>query len=190
MFLSYSASPKYTTQTAIQRELDTIRLMQTSKGQVAAIATPEEIDRHLAQEITLTQGQRGAIELSAGSCDRIVAWQGVAGSGKTYSLKLLKDLAEAKGYTVQGFAPSAEAAHTLAKAAHIPSDTVASLLARQAKPSPTDKTIWIVDEAGLLSAKDAHALLQRATAQQTRVILVCRRLPRQTSSPHLHCQHC
>ena len=152
---------KYTTQTAIQRELDTIRLMQTGKGQVAAIATPDEIDQHLAQESTLTQGQRGAIELSAGSCDRILAWQGVAGSGKTYSLKLLKDLAETKGYTVQGFAPSAEAAHTLAKAAHIPSDTVASLLARQVEPSATDKTIWIVDEAGLLSAKDAHALLQK-----------------------------
>ena len=146
--------------------------MQTGKGQVAAIATPDEIDRHLAQENTLTQGQRGAIEMSGGSCDRVIAWQGVAGSGKTYSLKLLKDLAEAKGYTIQGFAPSAEAAHTLAKAAHIPSDTVASLLSRQVAPSPTDKTIWIVDEAGLLSAKDAHALLQRATAQQARVILV------------------
>ncbi len=163
---------KYTTQTAIQQELDTIRLMQTGKGQVAAIASPDEIERHLAQESTLTHGQRGAIELSGGSCDRILAWQGVAGSGKTYSLKLLKDLAETKGYTIQGFAPSAEAAHTLAKAAQIPSDTVASLLSRQVETSPTDKTIWIVDEAGLLSAKDAHALLQRATTQQARVILV------------------
>ncbi|MEO0434303.1 MAG: MobF family relaxase [Cyanobacteria bacterium J06656_5] len=61
---------KYTTQTAIQRELDNIRLMQSGKGQVAAIATQDEIDRHLTQERTLTQGQRGAIELSGGSCDR------------------------------------------------------------------------------------------------------------------------
>ena len=142
---------KYTTQTAIQRELDTIRLMQTGKGQVAAIATPDEIERHLAQESTLTQGQRGAIEVSGGSCDRILAWQGVAGSGKTYSLKLLKDLAETKGYTIKGFAPSAEAAHTLAKAAHIPSDTVASLLSRQVESSPTDK------QSGLWTKPDCSA---------------------------------
>ncbi|MEO0491219.1 MAG: AAA family ATPase, partial [Cyanobacteria bacterium J06659_2] len=32
--------------------------------------------------------------------------------------------------------------------------------------------IWIVDEAGLLSARDAHALLMKAEAQQARVILV------------------
>ena len=32
--------------------------------------------------------------------------------------------------------------------------------------------IWIVDEAGLLSAKDAHQLLKKAQAQKARVILV------------------
>ena len=34
------------------------------------------------------------------------------------------------------------------------------------------KAIWIVDEAGLLSAKDAHALLTKAQANSARVILV------------------
>ena len=34
------------------------------------------------------------------------------------------------------------------------------------------QAIWIVDEAGLLSAKDAHKLLKKAQVQNTRVILV------------------
>lgn len=166
---------KYTTQTAIQRELETIRLMQAGKGKVAAIAESLEVARCLADVTTLTEGQQQAIEMSATSSDRILAWQGVAGSGKTYSLKLFTELATAKGYTVRGFAPSAEAAHGLARAANISSDTVASLLVHNAATQPralAEKAIWIVDEARLLSAKDAHALLKRATAQKARVILV------------------
>ncbi|MEO1792926.1 MAG: AAA family ATPase, partial [Cyanobacteria bacterium J06629_19] len=172
LILADPLKDKFTTQTAIQRELETIRLMQDGKGVVVAIAAPQDIERYLEVSTTLTDGQRQAIEISAMSRDRILAWQGVAGSGKTYSLKLFSELAVQKGYTVRGFAPSAEAAHELAKAAHIPSDTVASLLVQEASGSLTPKTIWIVDEAGLLSAKNAHQLLQRAAAERARVILV------------------
>ena len=146
--------------------------MQDGKTAVEAIALPAEIQHHLAEASTLTKSQRQAIELSALSRDRLIAWQGVAGSGKTYSLKLFSEFAAQKGYTVRGFAPSAEAAHELAKATNISSDTVASLLVQNSN-SPSDaQAIWIVDEAGLLSAKDAHQLLQRAAAEQARVILV------------------
>lgn len=40
------------------------------------------------------------------------------------------------------------------------------------QPLLPGEEIWIVDEASLLNAKDAHALLQRANEQQARVILV------------------
>ena len=40
------------------------------------------------------------------------------------------------------------------------------------KDSLQNQAIWIVDEAGLLSAKDAHQLLKKAQAQKARVILV------------------
>ncbi|MEO0808342.1 MAG: MobF family relaxase, partial [Cyanobacteria bacterium J06643_4] len=135
LILADPLKDKFTTQTAIQRELETIRLMQDGKGVVVAIAAPQDIERYLEVSTTLTDGQRQAIEISAMSRDRILAWQGVAGSGKTYSLKLFSELAVQKGYTVRGFAPSAEAAHELAKAAHIPSDTVASLLVQEASGS-------------------------------------------------------
>ena len=47
---------------------------------------------------------------------------------------------------------------------------MAALLASQNRK--TENAIWIVDEAGLLSMKDARALLARATVEQARVILV------------------
>ncbi|MEM6433701.1 MAG: AAA family ATPase, partial [Cyanobacteria bacterium P01_D01_bin.115] len=164
---------KVTTQIAIQRELETIRLMQRGKGKVKAIASQPEIEQWLKQAPNLTKGQKEAIAVSATTGDRVMAWQGVAGAGKTYSLQLFQELASLKGYTVKGFAPSAEAANSLTREAGLSSDTVAGLLCRQVEPDETlNREIWIVDEAGLLSARDAHALLSKAEIQQARVILV------------------
>ena len=54
----------------------------------------------------------------------------------------------------------------------IEANTVASLLHSKVPDIVEANQIWIVDEAGLLSAKDAHALLQSATDEGARVILV------------------
>jgi conjugative relaxase-like TrwC/TraI family protein len=173
LILLDNSQTKYTTQMAIDRERDTLRLMQGGQQQVNAIANATDIMELFNTHSTLTNGQRQAIELSLTTHDRIIAWQGVAGAGKTYSLKLVAKQSEEQGYIVRGFAPSAEAANVLGKEAGIQSDTVASLLKSKAKPIELlGKEIWIVDEAGLLSTRDAHALLQKAAEQQARVILV------------------
>jgi conjugative relaxase-like TrwC/TraI family protein len=167
------ANNKYTTQTAINRERDTLKLMRDGQQQVNAIANATDIMELFNRHSTLTSGQRQAIELSLKTHDQIIAWQGVAGSGKTYSLKLVAEQSAAKGHTVRGLAPSAEAATVLGQAAEISSDTVASWLNTQTAPEQLlGKEIWILDEAGLLSTKDAYALLLKASEQQARVILV------------------
>ena len=78
------------------------------------------------------------------------------------------------GYNVRGFAPSAAAAAVLGAEAGMPSDTVASLLYAKQRDenTPKNREIWVIDEAGLLSAKDCHALLHRARAENARVLLV------------------
>lgn len=73
---------------------------------------------------------------------------------------------------MRGFAPSTEAAHGLGEALGIETETVAVLLVSQPLDEPPKPTLWIVDEAGLLSMKDAHALLRRAALEQARVLLV------------------
>ncbi|PSB43219.1 hypothetical protein C7B80_24870, partial [Cyanosarcina cf. burmensis CCALA 770] len=162
---------RYTTQQALGRELATIRLMQEAKGQVLPIASKEQVERYLENK-NLTPGQQQAIALSTTTTDRVVAWQGVAGAGKTYALNEFRQIAQAFGYTLKGYAPSSEAAKVLEQEVGIESNTVASLLASGELASFPDKQVWIVDEAGLLSAKDAYAMLQRATHEKARVILV------------------
>ncbi len=167
---------RYTTQTALARELATIKLMQEGKGQVSPIAATETIDSYLADK-KLTSGQRSAIALTATTNDQFIAWQGVAGAGKTYALNAVKEVTTALGQVapgsiIKGFAPSAEAAKVLGEELGIEANTVARLLISQQVEKPPPNQIWIVDEAGLLSAKNALALLQRATEEGARVILV------------------
>lgn len=166
------AEDRFTTQTAIERELDTIAMMESGQGQVEAIADEAAVRELTADELTLTVGQYKAIYETAFSNDQFVAWQGVAGAGKTYSLKLLAQLATEQGYEVTGYAPSAQAANVLAEEANIEGNTVARLLHSDGQSQELSKAIWIVDEAGLLSAKDAHSLLKKAQVENARVILV------------------
>lgn len=166
-----AAKNRYTTTGAIARELDTIAIMESGQGQADTISDDSQIEQMLSSEPTLTDGQRQAIQTTAQSRDQVMAWQGVAGAGKTYSLKLLAQLATEQGYAVTGYAPSAEAATVLQTEANIESATVARLLHSRQSEAP-EKAIWIVDEAGLLSAKDAHALLEKAQSEKARVILV------------------
>ncbi len=170
------AKNRYTTQTAIERELDTIAIMESGQGRVNAISDDSKVWQLLRQELSLTEGQRQAIEMTATTTDQFIAWQGVAGAGKTYSLKLVAQLAREQGYEVTGYAPSAQAANVLSEEANIESNTVARLLHSDrnydSKDGSQNQVIWIVDEAGLLSAKDAHQLLKKAQSQNARVILV------------------
>ena len=171
-----AAKERYTTEQAIDRELETIAIMKSAQGQVDSISTPAQVTQLTQLEKTLTAGQYNAILESATSRDQVMAWQGVAGAGKTYSLKLLAQLATEQGYAVTGYAPSAQAANILTEEANIESHTVARLLhrkrPRQDQTEAKQKALWIVDEAGLLSAKDAHALLKKAQTESAQVILV------------------
>jgi conjugative relaxase-like TrwC/TraI family protein len=162
---------RYTTEAALQRELATIRVMRSGKGYCRAIANAQTIDRYLYNQ-SLRAGQRNAIVQSATTTDQFIAWQGVAGAGKTYTLNAFREIAEAQGYGVRGFAPSAEAAKVLGDEVGIEAETVAKLLVSPLAEHPVPNQVWIVDEAGLMSAKDALALLVRAQAETARVILV------------------
>ncbi|NEQ44320.1 MAG: relaxase domain-containing protein [Leptolyngbya sp. SIOISBB] len=151
---------KFTMQAALNLELNTLRLMQQGQGSVSEIANAAIVKNYLTPTC-LNPEQRQAVEISATTTDQIMAWQGVAGAGKTYALNALKEIAQAQGLTVRGFAPSAEAAHGLGESLSIETETVAGLLVSQPLDEPPQPTLWIVDEAGLLSMKDAYTLLIR-----------------------------
>ena len=161
---------KFTTFAALRREDETISLMKRGEGQLTPIATPATVTAALDRS-TLNIGQRQAVRLAATTTNRVVAWQGVAGAGKTYALAQLKEIAERQGYELSGYAPSAAAAQVLGGELGIPADTVAKKLVTP-PAKPTHNRVWVVDEAGLLGASEAMQLLRLAETENARVLLV------------------
>ncbi|MFY2365646.1 AAA family ATPase, partial [Klebsiella pneumoniae] len=60
--------------------------------------------------------------------DRVVGVQGYAGTGKNYMLSAVPEVAEGKGYSVRGFAPTGSASDSLMEGSGIRSQTLASHL--------------------------------------------------------------
>ncbi len=76
----------------------------------------------------LNSGQTAAVQAVAGSGNGVDVIEALAGTGKTYTAGVLRELYASAGYTVIGVAPSARAARELAEQAGVPARTLDSRL--------------------------------------------------------------
>ena len=118
--------------------------------------------------LKFTQGQSQAVRHVLTSPDLVTVVEGRAGTGKTMALDTVREGVEQAGYHPVGLAPSAAAARRLAEGARVESHTIASWMeTRSAGPR-----VLLVDEAGMVSTKDMAALLDRASTEGSRVVLI------------------
>lgn len=164
-----AAGNRYTTHEAQAREREMLDVAERGRGAVEPIMQAQQVEQNLSAT-SLNPGQRAAAALVVTTDERVVAIQGSAGTGKTTMLSQAKELTESQGYSVQGLAPSASAVRELEKAG-IPSQTLAAFQA-QTRNNLNNKTVLLVDEAGMVSAKDMHQILHTAEAGHARVVLV------------------
>lgn len=121
---------------------------------------------------TLNAEQEKALIMVLETTNRVVGIQGYAGTGKTTTLKVLQEACKAEGYEVIGLAPSHSAVKALGESG-IPGQTLQRwIIDRQARDGLSAKSILLIDEAGLVSAKQMKVALERAVTQDARVILV------------------
>ncbi len=174
---------EFITKDSLVLENKTIEILKRGHHSFESICTKEESaniiekihNKSLADKKGgLNKGQQEAINTLLTSNDRILAWQGVAGAGKTFSLFSATRVAMEKGYKIKALAPGSDAAKNLAAEAKLSeSATVASLLVKETKVNRAEgKELWVVDEAGMLSAKDAEELLKKAEIENARILLV------------------
>lgn len=165
--LLLTTDQRYTTPQALQRDQQIIQIARRGQATQTPIASSESIQQ-IAQSLTFTPGQQAALELIATTRDRVILVQGDAGTGKTYALSALKDLAPAPD-SLRGLAPSAAAAHTLETETGIPAQTLDSYLLSS---NPPDNQTLIIDEAGLMSSRQMLGLLTKAEQTHSRLILI------------------
>lgn len=131
----------------------------------------EEREKH--QGFRFSDGQKSAVALALTSQDRHIGIVGAAGAGKTTAMACIVEQYRLAGYEVIGVAPSAAAANEL-KSAGCETRTLASALVQKPEENgeKKQKRLYVMDESGMVSAKDMDAFLKKADRENARSILV------------------
>lgn len=121
---------------------------------------------------SLSNEQADAVRAAAQFADLAVI-EGAAGSGKSYSLRTLASLYANAGYRVIGTATAWKTARALGKDCNIECRATDSWFAIDASNGKflNNRTLLVVDEAGQLSARQMHRILESAARAGAKVIL-------------------
>ncbi len=167
------ASAKYTTRELIRVESQmanqAIWLSQRSSHAVEPAVLSGVFSRH----DRLSDEQKTAIEHVAGP-ERIAAVIGRAGAGKTTMMKAAREAWEAAGYRVVGGALAGKAAEGLEKEAGIASRTLSAWELRwdQKRDRLDEKTVFVLDEAGMVSSRQMVRFVDAVTKTGAKLVLV------------------
>jgi Ti-type conjugative transfer relaxase TraA len=131
------------------------------------------LEATFARYESLSDEQKVAIEYVAG-VERIAAVIGRAGAGKTTMMKAAREAWEAAGYRVVGGALAGKAAEGLEKEAGIVSRTLSSWELRwsQGRGHLDDKTVFVLDEAGMVSSRQMAIFVEAVTKAGAKLVLV------------------
>lgn len=145
--------------------------------------------------ITLSVEQKALVKHISESKDNIVAVRGLAGTGKTFSLNIAREILEKQGYNVYGMSMSGHAAEELKKDAHLKHcSTIHHELNNAEKLAgnkidgedytqknkwnfeglqKSDKpTIWLMDEAGLTDNNTLAHTLEMIRLRGDKLVLI------------------
>lgn len=123
--------------------------------------------------LVLSSEQRSAFDhVTSGKDLGVVV--GYAGTGKSAMLGVAREAWESAGYQVQGLALSGIAAENLESGSGIASRTIASIEHQwgQGRELLTDRSILVIDEAGMIGTRQMERVIAEAEKRQAKVVLV------------------
>lgn len=164
---------KYTTRELIKLEAEMARRAAWLSQRNTFEVKQPVLGAVLSHHSKLSDEQRTAIEHVA--CDgQIAAVVGRAGAGKTTMMKAAREAWEAAGYRVVGGALAGKAAEGLEKEAGIASRTLSSweLRWQAGNDRLDDRTVFVLDEAGMVSSRQMALFVETATRTGAKLILV------------------
>ena len=156
---------RFTTVEALHRELETFKLWMSGQEIASPLLNTPDLEG-----TRLKSGQAEAVWRTLTSTDTHQIIHGLSGVGKTTALGVLKQQLELTNVEVRGFSPTIEAAAQLQQELGIKTNTVAHLTLSQ--PEKTENQLWIIDEAGMVSARQMQAIAHKAQSVKARILLV------------------
>ncbi|MBX9841460.1 MAG: relaxase domain-containing protein [Xanthobacteraceae bacterium] len=155
---------------AIERDL----VATASRLATERVASPaHHAVRTLARQEGLSAEQTEVVR-AATSGARLVAVQGIAGSGKSTALRVISRAWESAGYQVVAASVAWRAANALKSDLAVEARAIDSWLARAEAGQPVfnNRTVLLVDEAALQSSPQTHRLLKQIRASGAVAVLV------------------
>ena len=164
---------RYTTHDLIRLEAEMARRAIWLSERESHGVNRKVLDTVVARHQRLSPEQKTAIEHVTDSA-RIAAVVGRAGAGKTTMMKAAREVWEAAGYRVVGGALAGKAAEGLSSEAGIESRTLASweLRWREGRDTLDAKSVFVLDEAGMVSSKQMTTFLEAAVRAGAKLVLI------------------
>ncbi len=162
------------TRETLTREATVLETVRAGRGTLAPLTTSEGARARAeagekAAGFQFTQGQREAVVRAITTSDQYYGIRGAAGAGKSTALAALAAEARAHGFRVVGTGPSQQAVGGTADATPDDMRVLASFNNRNdADQAPR---LILMDEAGMVSARDMADFLQRVRPQD-RVVFI------------------
>lgn len=160
----YAPGKRYTTDETIAQERDILRRIAATKGTQTQLEnwTPDQVQKryaHLNNGHGLNEAQAKTVSEVLSTRDTLTGLQGMAGVGKTTTLKAIKPAIEAHGYEVVGLAATSGAVKEMQNSG-LEAKTLQLHLAQQEPPSAKPR-YFIVDEASLASTRMVHEFMAK-----------------------------
>lgn len=168
------SATRFTTRDMLHAEGSNIAFVLNGQNTALPIMEPGKAAQFVASIETLNTAQQRTAEEVLTTSDRVHGLQGYAGSGKTTTLRTIRQGAESAGYSVEGFAPTNRAANQLREAG-VNAETLQRFLTRagsaQATYDPEAKRLYLVDESSLTSTKQVQSFFEKISPND-RVLLI------------------
>lgn len=164
---------RLTTRAMIRCEAEMVSRASWLSGKSGFAVRAKVLETVFGRHERLSDEQRTAIEHVAGA-ERIATVVGRAGAGKTTMMKAAREAWELAGFKVVGGALAGKATEGLEKEAGIASRTLASweLSWQQGRRRLDDKTVFVLDEAGMVSSRQMATFVEAVTKSGAKLVLV------------------
>jgi conjugative relaxase-like TrwC/TraI family protein len=154
------------TRASLQREREMIDLINQGIGSCERLGRGDS----LIPSDRLNPEQTQAVNFVLNSRDRAMNIRGAAGTGKTATLRELRRAILECGHEVIAIAPTMSAVEELQKVGFKDAVTIERLLQDPRLQSSLQNKVLIVDEAGMVSGRQMHEILQITEQQSARVV--------------------
>ena len=165
---------RYTTQEVLDLEKRLFDSAERSIEDKQHMIVADELAKIIQQHETLKPEQAEAIRHITGRPGRIQCVNGMAGTGKTFMLGVANQAWQAAQLEVIGTALAAKAAQFLQEGSGIESTHIHRLLweLKNNKRVLTDRTVLIVDEAGMIGTRMMGELVSLTEKSNSKLVLV------------------